>query len=119
MRNACDSKALYYVSQSPCRRRCVLRCVLALWHARTTWHLTSHTLTMLQSALDNIKLQNSRVLFAFAVFTAAVELGITAYLLASGIHMRGASYHTLFVYPRLILFGELVIVLLQIHHFSV
>lgn len=59
---------------------------------------------MLQFSVDNIHSQNYRVLFALAVSAAAVELGLTAYLLAAGSHMRGASYHTLFVAFRMVQF---------------
>ena len=59
---------------------------------------------MLQFSVDNVHNQNYHVLFAIAVSSAAVELGLTAYLLAAGRHMRGASYHTLFVVSRILLF---------------
>jgi hypothetical protein len=47
---------------------------------------------MLQFSLYTVKTHNDCVLFALAVYTAAVQLGLTAYLLAAR-----ASYHTLFV----------------------
>ena len=58
---------------------------------------------MLQFSVESIHNQNYHVLFALAVSTAAVELGLTAYLLATRSHMRGASYHTLFVASPMIL----------------
>lgn len=77
-------------------------------HAPTTWPSSSHSLTMLQFSVDNVHNQNYHVLFAIAVSTAAVELGLTAYLLAAGRHMRGASYNTLFVASRMFLSLALV-----------
>jgi len=59
---------------------------------------------MLQFSVDNVHNQNYHVFFALAVSTAAVELGLTAYLLAARSHMRGPSYHTLFVASSMILF---------------
>jgi len=50
---------------------------------------------MLQFSVDNVHNKNHHVFFALAVSTAAVELGLTAYLLAARSHMRGPSYHTL------------------------
>jgi hypothetical protein len=66
-----------------------------------------HTLTMLQFAVERMHDQNYHVLFALAVSTAAVELGLTAYLLATRDRMRGASYQTLFVASRIILLRPL------------
>lgn len=60
---------------------------------------------MLQFSVDNVHNQNYHVLFAIAVSSAAVELGLTAYLLAAGRHMRGASYNTLFVVLNVSIFG--------------
>jgi hypothetical protein len=52
---------------------------------------------MLQFSLYTVKSHNDSLLFAVAVSTAAVQLGLTAYLLAAGSRLRGASYNTLFV----------------------
>jgi hypothetical protein len=57
---------------------------------------------MLHLPLDNVHYHNFPVLFALAVSSAAVELGLTAYLMAAGSRMRGASYHSLFVVSRLL-----------------
>ncbi|KAI0304965.1 hypothetical protein BC826DRAFT_979168 [Russula brevipes] len=45
--------------------------------------------------LDNVHYHNFPVLFTLAVSSAAVELGLTAYLMTAGSRMRGASYHSL------------------------
>ena len=42
------------------------------------------------------------VLFALAVSSAAVELGLTAYLMIAGSHVRGVLYHSLFVLSPLL-----------------
>jgi hypothetical protein len=42
-------------------------------------------------------LPDSTVLFALAVSSAAMELGLTAYLMIAGTHVRGGLYHSLFV----------------------
>ena len=40
---------------------------------------------------------DNTVLFALAVSSAAVELGLTAYLMIAGTYVRGGLYHSLFV----------------------
>jgi hypothetical protein len=55
---------------------------------------------MLQSIPD------STVLFALAVSSAAVELGLTAYLMIAGTHVRGGLYHSLFVLSPLFRFEK-------------
>ncbi|KAF8481102.1 hypothetical protein DFH94DRAFT_738066 [Russula ochroleuca] len=40
-------------------------------------------------------LPDSTVLFALAVSSAAMELGLTAYLMIAGTHVRGGLYHSL------------------------
>jgi hypothetical protein len=67
-------------------------------HAQTT--LTSHTFTMLQFRQDN---ENYTFLFTLAASSAAVELGLTAYLMIAGSHVGGVLYHSLFVLsPRFV-----------------
>jgi hypothetical protein len=55
---------------------------------------TSHTLTMLQFRPDS---ENHTLLFTLAASSAAVELGLTAYLMIAGSHAGGVLYHSLFV----------------------
>ncbi len=66
--------------------------LLALHHAQNTF--TSHTLTMLQFRPDS---ENYTLLFTLAASSAAVELGLTAYLMIAGSHVGGVLYHSLFV----------------------
>src|SRR6266446_1200879 len=78
----------HYISPSCCTPPC------------TKHTLTSHTLTMLQFRPDS---ENSTLLFTLAASSAAVELGLTAYLMIAGSHVRGAFYHLLFVLSPLLL----------------
>jgi hypothetical protein len=73
-------------------------------HTHTPHTLEQHGLArlipltiMLHFTLYSTRNKNDTVLFALAVFAAALQLGLTAYLLTAGNHMRGASYNTLFV----------------------
>ncbi|KAH9969048.1 hypothetical protein BC827DRAFT_1167302, partial [Russula dissimulans] len=50
---------------------------------------------MLHFTLSNPTKQNHSVLFTLAVSFAAVQLGLTAYLMVVGSHMRGLSYRSL------------------------
>jgi len=62
---------------------------------------------MLHFTLSNARKQNHSVLFALAVSFAAVQLGLTAYLMVAGSRIRGASYRSLFVVFRHSFFWEL------------
>ncbi|KAH9984677.1 hypothetical protein BJV74DRAFT_586411 [Russula compacta] len=59
---------------------------------------------MLQFATDYIRKRNHSVLFALAVSSAAVELGLTVYVMVAGSRLRGASYPSL---PIIFLFDAL------------
>jgi hypothetical protein len=73
--------------------------LLQLHHAQIT--LTYHTLTMLQFRPES---ENYTLLFTLAASSAAVELGLTAYLMIAGSHVGGILYHALFVLsPRFVL----------------
>jgi hypothetical protein len=86
----------------PCGRSYYISAAILLHshhHAQNT--LTSHTLTMLQFQPDS---ENYTLLFTLATSSAAVELGLTAYLMIAGSHVGGVLYHSLFVLsPRFVL----------------
>jgi hypothetical protein len=55
---------------------------------------------MLQFRPDS---ENYTLLFTLAASSAAVELGLTAYLMIAGSHVGGVLYHSLFVLsPRFV-----------------
>jgi len=50
---------------------------------------------MLHFTLSSVRKQDHSVLFALAVSFAAVQLGLTSYLMVAGSSVRGASYRSL------------------------
>lgn len=61
---------------------------------------------MLQSRPDS---ESYTLLFTLAASSAAVELGLTAYLMIAGSHIGGVLYHSLFVLsPPFVLYNGMV-----------